>query len=122
MADPAKRIQRWDAKYNLERVAGTLEALRPGMLERVTSVFPQIYAMELQVKQTIDAEGVSIIQYPFYLAFGREMFRLRRMEVSGEGLAQEAATLIAKWTARGLSQSVLEAIRTQVFNTAAPTP
>ena len=46
----------------------------------------------------------------------------RRTNVSGEGLATEAATLIGKWVARGLSQSMLEAIRTQVFNVSAPTP
>ena len=120
--DPTKRIAKWNAKYNLERVMGTLQDLRPSMYANVQAVFPQITAMELQVKQTLDAEGVSIIQYPFYLSFGREMFRLRRMDVSGEGLATEAATLIAKWVARGLSQSVLEAIRSQVFDVSAPTP
>jgi hypothetical protein len=37
-----------------------------------------------------------------------------------EALAQEAAVLIAKWVARGLTQSVLQAIRTDVFNVASP--
>jgi hypothetical protein len=32
----------------------------------------------------------------------------------------EAATLMAKWVARGLTQSLLQAIRTDVFNIAAP--
>jgi uncharacterized protein YdiU (UPF0061 family) len=36
--------------------------------------------------------------------------------MSGESAAQEAATLIAKWKARGLTQAVLETVRTQVFN------
>jgi hypothetical protein len=35
--------------------------------------------------------------------------------------SREAATLIAKWVARGLTQAVLQAIRTDVFNVAAPT-
>ena len=120
MIDPTKRIANWNVKYNTERIKATLDEKRPAMLANVTAVFPLITAMELQVKQTCDASGVPTIQYPFYLNFGREIWALTRKEVSGESLAQEAATLIAKWVARGLTQSVLQAVRTDVFNVAAP--
>ncbi len=56
----------------------------------------------------------------YYKAFGGQMWRLQNTGVSGESLAIEAAVLIGTWQARGLSQSVLEAIRTEVFNTSAP--
>ena len=118
--DPAKRIAKWNAKYDTERVKGALDAMRPAMLANVTAVFPMITAMELQVKQVCDGAGVPTIAYPFYLCFGREMWALIRRDISGESLAQEAATLIAKWVARGLTQAVLQAIRTDVFNVAAP--
>ena len=120
--DPVKRIAKWNAKFNTERIKAILDEMRPAMLASVTFVFPLLAAMELQVKQTLDAKGVSIIQYPFYLNFGREMWRLKRMEVSGDSLAKEAATLIGKWVSRGLTQAVLEAIRSQVFDVAAPLP
>ena len=118
--DPAKRIAKWNAKYDTERVKGALDAMRPAMLANVTAVFPMITAMELQVKQVCDGKGVPTIQYPFYLNFGREIWALTRREVSGESLALEAAVLITKWVGRGLTQSVLQAIRTDVFNVAAP--
>jgi hypothetical protein len=38
----------------------------------------------------------------------------------GESLSKEAAVLVAKWKARGLTEAVLQAIRTDVFNVAAP--
>jgi hypothetical protein len=120
MTDPTKRIARWNAKYDTARIKATLDELRPAMLAAVTAVFPLLTAMELQVKQTCDASGVPTIQYPFYLNFGREIWALTRKEVSGESLAQAAAVLIAKWTARGLTQAVLQAIRTDVFNVGAP--
>jgi hypothetical protein len=120
MTDPSKRIARWNAKYNTERIKATLDELRPAMLANVTAVFPLLTAMELQVKQTCDASGVPTIQYPFYLCFGREIWALTRKEVSGESLAIEAAVLIAKWTARGLTAPVLQAIRSEVFNVGAP--
>jgi hypothetical protein len=120
MMDPAKRIANWNAKYNTERIKATLDDKRPAMLASVTAVFPMITAMELQVKQVCDGKGVPTIQYPFYLNFGREIWALTRKEVSGESLALEAAVQITKWTARGLTQSVLQAIRTDVFNVSAP--
>jgi len=118
--DPTKRTENWDKKYNVERIAATLTDKRPKMLEHINSVFPLIAAMELQVRQTCDASGVPTIQYPFYLCFGREVWALTRREISGESLAQEVAVLIAKWVARGLTQSVLQAIRSDVFNVGAP--
>jgi hypothetical protein len=120
--DPVKRIENWDTKYNLERINAILTEKRPKMLEHVGTAFISLAAMESQVKQVLDLQGVSIITYPFYLCFGREMWHLTQIEVSGESLAVEAATLIGKWVSRGLTQSVLEVIRTGVFNVAAPTP
>jgi hypothetical protein len=120
MPDPFRRINKWDAKFNTERIKGALDEMRPAMLQNVQAVFPQIALMESQVKQTCDASGVPTIQYPFYLCFGREIWAKIRKEMSGESLAQEVAILVTKWTARGLTQSVLQAIRTQVFNVGAP--
>jgi hypothetical protein len=118
--DPTKRINNWDEKYNLERVNAILTEKRPKMLQNMSAVVPLMTAMEIEVKQTCDAQGAPTIQYPFYLCFGREVWALTRKEISGESMALEAATLIAKWVSRGLEQTVLQAIRTDVFNIAAP--
>jgi len=120
--DPNRRISNWDAGFDTERVKSKLDVKRPDMLARVTAVFPSIYAMETEVKQVLDGEGVYTILYPAYLNFGREMWKKSQQNISGETLAIEAATLVAKWVARGLDQTVLEKIRTDVFNVAAPTP
>lgn len=120
--DPARRIKKWDAKFNTERVKGTLDAMRPEMQAHVQTTFPSITAMELQVKQVLDGRGVSIIQYPFYLSFGREVWRLISKQLSGNSLAREVAVLVEKWKDRGLSQAVLEAVRSEVFNVPPPTP
>ena len=61
-------------------------------------------------------EGVSVAQYATYLAFGREIWRIVRNGLSGNAAAKEAATLAQKWVGRSLTLSVLELIRTQVFN------
>ena len=120
MTDPARRIENWDAKFDTTVIKTTLDKKRPKMLEHVSSVQPLLAAMEQQVKQVCDLAGVPTIQYPFYLCFGREMWALTRKDISGESMALEAATLIAKWVARGLTQSLLQAIRSEVFNVPAP--
>ena len=120
MIDPTKRIANWNVGYNTERIKAIVDEKRPAMLASVTATYPMIAAMELQVKQVCDGAGVPTIQYPFYLCFGREMWALSRKDISGESLAQEAAILITKWTARGLTAAVLQGIRTDVFNVSAP--
>jgi len=120
MTDPTRRIENWDAGYDTTLIKTKVDKKRPKMLEHVSSVLPMLAAMEQQVKQVCDLAGVTTIQYPFYLCFGREMWALTRKDISGESLAIEAATLIAKWVSRGLTQSVLYSIRTGVFNVSAP--
>lgn len=115
-----QRFSKWDAKFDTERVKAILDDLRPGMLVEAQVVFDNIATMEAEVKQVLDGSGIATIMYPFYLAYGRELFRLQRNGISGESLALEAQVLLNKWVARGLTQSVLEAVRTQVFNIAAP--
>jgi hypothetical protein len=118
--DPAARIAKWNTKYNTERIKATLDEMRPAMLQKVTAVFPMITAMELQVKQVCDGAGVPTRDYPSYLAFGRSLWALGRKEISGESAAKEAKVQIDKWKARGLTEAVLQGIRTDVFNIAAP--
>jgi hypothetical protein len=42
--------------------------------------------------------------------------------ISGEAFALAAKVLLDKWAARGLDADVLAAIRTEVFDVAAPAP
>ncbi|MEO0073798.1 MAG: hypothetical protein ABIK43_03970, partial [candidate division WOR-3 bacterium] len=74
--DPTRRIANWDAKSKTDRIKAVLDDKRPAMFSRVTAVVPALYAMERDVKQTLDAKSVPSIHYPFYLDFGREMWSL----------------------------------------------
>ena len=120
--DPSKRIANWDTGYDTAAIKAKVDKKRADMLSRVQAQFTSLASMEIQVKQVCDGSGVPTIQYPFYLCFGREMWALTRKDISGESMALEAATLIAKWKARGLTEAVLQAIRTDVFNVGPPTP
>ena len=119
--DPTKRIANWDIGFDTARIKAVLDLKRPKMFEHVQAQINSLVSMEIQVKQVCDLSGVSVVHYPFYLDFGRELWHItHETEMSGESAAQEATVLIAKWVARGLTQAVLETLRTQVFNIGAP--
>jgi hypothetical protein len=114
------RMQKWVAKVKGTRLQSDLTALLPNMTARMSGATSSICAMETATKQVLDGEGVPTIQYPFYLDFSRSCWSYLNREFSGESLAQVVAVHVAKWVARGLTQSVLEAVRTQVHSIPAP--
>jgi len=123
MSDPTKRIEAWRIKATPERTKQTLEARHADMLRRYEAAMVEICSMEVQVKTTLNAQGVHTSLYVPYLNFGRQLWKLsRQQEVSGESMAMAAKVLLDKWAARGLSPNVLAAIRTEVFDIAEPKP
>jgi hypothetical protein len=118
--DPADRIANYTRKITPSRTAGIITKRVVEMKENFGFTANDIVAMETQVRQVCNGAGVPTIQYPFYLCFGRELWALQRRGIAGESLAVEAAVLITKWTAQGLAEAVLQAIRTDVFDVAAP--
>jgi hypothetical protein len=120
MVDATKRIENWGVAVTPERVVEQVTPQIADIKTNATSAMVAMNQIDTQVKEILNGAGVKVIQMPFYLGFGREMWSLRRKGIAGEALAVEAATLIAKWTARGLTAAVLQGIRTDVFNVAAP--
>jgi hypothetical protein len=114
-----QRAAKWNLKYDPARIQEITTAGKPTYSIHAAVVFDSLYEMELSVKQVLNSSGVSVLQIPGYLAFGREMWS-KSQKMAGETLAQEAAVLIAKGVARGLIQAVMQAIRTDVFNVSAP--
>jgi hypothetical protein len=120
MSNITTRIRKYNAKYSAANLTRDLTAKSALMTQRFAAQAPLVVAMETSVKQLCDGAGVSVIELPYYLCFGRELYALTRKEISGETAAIEAALLIAKWTSRGLTSAVLQGIRTDVFSIVAP--
>lgn len=114
------RQQAYNYKVDPVTLLADLTAAQTTMIAKFAAVVPSITAMELAVKQVCDGAGVPTVTIPFYLDFGRELWRLGRQDISGETAAINAAMQLAKWVGRGLASAVLQAIRTDVFNIAAP--
>lgn len=121
MANVTVRRTKWLAKTDPAKVSAVLTELRDMMIANVDAIFPQLIALETQIKQVLDGQGIPTIQYPFYLDYGREIWRLSR-NFSGDSLTREAGIVMTKWVGRGLAQPILEAIRNEVFTIPAPLP
>jgi hypothetical protein len=101
----------------------TLGDLREDMAARYEAAMTQVYAMEMKVKEIINAAGISTSHYVPYLNFGRQLYKLSRQQnISGESFAMAAQVLLDKWAARGCDPEVLAKIRTDVFDISAPKP
>ena len=121
MTDPAKRTERWLAKYDIERVKSTLTALKGGMGERYKASTEPYCEIETQVREVINGLGVPTPQYVPYLNFGRQLYKLSRQRgIAGESFAMAAQVFLVKWTACGCDPKVLAKIRTGVFNVSEP--
>ncbi|MBN2465157.1 hypothetical protein JXD38_06005, partial [candidate division WOR-3 bacterium] len=130
---------RWLVKYNLERVSKTLADLQGKMAEHYQAAMVGLCAMETDVKQVINAAGVSTSQYVPYLNFGRQLYKLSKQRgISGESFAgtatafvrlkrwlypiRPAQVLLEKWAARGCDRKVPAKTRKDVFALEVPKP
>ncbi len=123
--DGAYRYNKWALRFG----TGS-DSLSPSMARLMTeagqvmpnfvqTTFDSLYQMEQLVRAALNAQGVSMILYPFYLSFGRQLWKLTS-RIAGESAAIEAELLIVVWVSRGLTRSVMENIRTTVFNIGPP--
>ncbi|HTW92754.1 MAG TPA: hypothetical protein VMH22_13765 [bacterium] len=121
MADPVKSAARWKAKYKVERVKDTLNDHREGMALRYEAAMTELCAMETNVREVINACGVSTSQHVPCLSFGRQLYKLsRQRHISGESFAMAVQVLLGKRAARGCDPRVLAKIRTDVFDIGEP--
>jgi len=113
------RHAKWERRYDPAHIQTITTAEKPIYSANAAVKFTDLYELELAVKQVLNSQGVSVADVANYLNFGREVWKCDQTH-DGETLKQEAAVLLAKWVARGLGMSVLEAIRNDVFHIDAP--
>jgi len=117
----ADRVAKWDKRYTAAHVSSIITEEKPKFLENNTASTSDMVYYETLTQGVLNAQGVPVIDRPDYLSFSREVWAKRR-RYAGESLAGEVATVLAKWVSRTLQQSVLEAIRNEVYNISSPTP
>jgi hypothetical protein len=69
--------------------------------------------------EELNSAGIPTLKWGAYLAFSSLLWKLTQI-ASGDAASAVAAVYVAEWVARGLTLAVLEGIRTNVYNIAAP--
>ena len=114
-----QRAEKWNRRYDADHIKTIIDNEKPTFYAHAQSKFQMLVDMEAAVKQVLNTAGVSVATTANYLAYARQLWKASQT-YSGETLAVHAASLVATWASRGMSQAVLEAIRYQVFNVSAP--
>ena len=116
-----RRIQKWEANLSGDALSVKVGRLMEMMKSQVEEQFPLLEQMENRVKVVLDSEGLSTTQYPFYLNFGRQCYKLSR-QFAGGTLLNRVNIVLERWVADGYIQSILERIRDEIFTLTAPAP
>jgi len=112
-------VDRRDA-YSAKTVAPTvglkIAAVLPGMKSGFAAAINSLVPIEEQIQALLNAHATPTLQYPYYLAFGRELWGLERAGISGAALDAAAQSFHDKWVSRGLATAYLVEIADSVFN------
>jgi len=121
MKSDAERAARYDSKTNAATVGLLVAAVLPDA--RTNFADPQgmsdLVAKEQQIQGILNSSvgPVPTIYYPFYLAFGRELWALTRQGIAGTALTNAAQGVRDKWNYKGfLTAALLDQIALDVFN------
>jgi hypothetical protein len=118
MARPIDQVVR---NYELQLRCKMVGRARSGTVEAQVQHYAVAqahnYTVVVQVKNLLDQIGVSVIWYPYYHSFARQVDKcVRSIEFSAEARRKEASLIVDHWTARGLNRAILVDICYQVFN------
>ena len=116
-----RRLDKWDNFLSGDVLSTTVGKYKDKMHEQLATIFPQLELVENEVKLILAEAGTSTIQNPFYINFGREVWRASN-KFSGAQLLNAVDVLVNKWVGRGLDRDTLEKIRNTIFALAAPAP
>lgn len=92
----------YDAKMDPTRIGGVVEAERARMVNNFASATEDLYTVEIDVKAYLGNAGISPLLYPGYLAFAKQIYRLKKRGYQGVTLTGEATAKGQVWADRGL--------------------
>ena len=116
MRSSTDRSNWYTAKTVATTVGLKIAAVLPGMKSGFAAAINSLVPIEEQIQALLNAHATPTLQYPYYLAFGRELWGLERAGISGAALDAAAQSFHDKWVSRGLATAYLVEIADSVFN------
>jgi hypothetical protein len=119
--NPNRRVNKYISKVDPEVIKDHFTNLKPSMVEQVSNVFPVLYNIEVATKTILDQSGALMSQYPFYLAFARQVWKkIYKTRLGGQTLYTEIDIIKNAWRTRGLDPTILNNILRDVFGILPP--
>lgn len=121
MKTDAERSTAYNSKTNAATVGLIVAAVLPGARQNFGDMngMSALVAKEQQIQGILNGSTPAIptILYPFYLAFGRELWALTRQGIAGPALTLAAQGVRDKWNYKGfLAAAKLDQISLDAFN------
>ena len=120
--DAVRSLESWSLKLVPVRIKEDFTAKKARMLSSLQAAFTALAIMQDQVLAVLAGYDLSTTDYVKYRAFANSVWKKQQRFGGGLGLVNEVSFLVAKWTARGCTEAVLNQIRDDVFNISAPVP
>lgn len=117
--DVTRRIKNYQRKMNVDYIARQLELQKQDMIQRNAEAQAAIDAAEEKARGILGECGLPTMDYPKYLNFVRQLWKLQR-NFTGATLRNEAAVIMFKWSHRGADPEILERLARDVFSIEKP--
>jgi hypothetical protein len=111
------RAGQYNAKYVAATVGLKVAQRLTGMKASYADVAQSLVPKEVATQAILNGSSpaISTCDYPFYMAYCRQLWKLSWNGISGAAATAEAQALHDKWESTGLATAVLIAIAGDVF-------
>ena len=116
MRTEAERTDAFNAKTAATTVGLIVAARLSGMKTGFEAAINDIVPVMQQIQALLNTAAVPTIRYPYYYAYGREIWTLRNAGIDGDALTAQVQSLHDKWEANGLATATLVTIADSVFS------
>jgi len=118
---PGQRTEKYTVKFNPAYIGDYITANKSRMSTGAGFSFDKQAQIQMRIRAVLAGEAVTSLQYMWYYAFGNEVRGiLTGFRVIGAAAVAEVAIVLYKYKTRGLSESVLNKVRSEVFSIPAP--
>lgn len=100
------RIRKYEAKMDPTVIGARFTAQKDDMVAQETVKFAELEAIEIDIKAITDGDGIATIRVPFYLACGRQFYKINQ-NFTGTTQDNEFDIVRDKWVARGLLDATI---------------
>lgn len=120
MSDVLRRIAKYELRLDPPRLKELLESQQDDVRHRAGAWFLRFAAIREGVLGVLRSEPVFTINYPLYYNFALQVDKVQRKFGGGDGMVEEVAVLLTKWSERGAVPAILDRIRDELFGIPAP--